>query len=413
MVLTTAVSGNLLGACGLLYSSDGGNVFEKIHPASYLLYLSLAILCVSRRGLGARIMELASRETELAIAISAFSATTILTLCVQGSGAAVILLDTFLPAVCAALSFLAGGYEYRRKLRVLLLACLLGNAAIAVIETCLQVNFIPAADAEFIDRPEFRAMALFDHPLTGASAELMSLIMILRSNWSFFPKFFALITTMAALCAFGGRVALGLALVTLIHSVTSITPSRKAVYSTALSLVVAMLICSMSFLSIEKFTSRALNHFYWDSSAQVRIVQFLIVAKLNTTEIFFGCRRSDLFRIIEQSYLQDSVGVVENYWLLMFLLLGAVGFPLFVGGMMSILAWCLRRGGPTGLWMTICFIASTSSSNSLGRKSMLLTLFVACSIAAAPRACLPGDGSNKRDEGKLEINSSGDQLCRE
>jgi hypothetical protein len=134
--------------------------------------------------------------------------------------------------------------------------------------------------------------------------------------------------------------------------------------------------------------SRLLAHLYWDASAQTRLAEFHLLHLLRTEQILFGCRRDDMIALLTPMQLAYGVDAIENFWLVMFVFLGALGFPAFVLGIASLFRWLWDRADGNTRVMLLCFVIVTSSSNSLGHKSPLLVMLVAAVMArthTAPR----------------------------
>ena len=64
--------------------------------------------------------------------------------------------------------------------------------------------------------------------------------------------------------------------------------------------------------------------------------------------------------------------------------LGALGFPLFVAGVLCLVVWCWRRAGLPGRLMLLGVLVVASTSSSLGRKSNVLTVLVPAVLVSAP-----------------------------
>jgi hypothetical protein len=73
---------------------------------------------------------------------------------------------------------------------------------------------------------------------------------------------------------------------------------------------------------------------------------------------------------------------VENPWLLAFLNLGLVGFLLYIMGFAALLLTLWRDTDFYGKILLCDVMFVSSSSNSLGRKSNILFILVACLFAA-------------------------------
>jgi hypothetical protein len=125
------------------------------------------------------------------------------------------------------------------------------------------------------------------------------------------------------------------------------------------------------------FGQRLTGHLYWDTSAQVRLSQWNVIAELTCTELFFGIRREELIALLTPLWLSDGVEVIENFWLLMFVSLGAIGSLFFIAGFTALLVVFWQRTHLNGRILLVSTVAAASTSNSLGHKSPLLVILVA------------------------------------
>jgi len=472
--LSLVVSGNMLDRAGLAYSTEGGLVLAKIHPASYLMYAALAAGMLSwSPGAGPlaggllRAGKAAGRDAALFIAAMAVACG--MTLLENGSGAAVILLDSFLPAGCAALVLSSAPAPLLLRFTRVFKSLVLLNAVIAIAEICLRQHVMPSPEADFDARTQFRAMALYDHPLTGSAVTMLALLLpasardgvlaparrlrgalaaarpqgepaslaraddaapILDRRGAAYPWIGrtagaacrratgAMLAAAAywlilllGLLAFGGRVALAVAMLAAGARLRRLRGAGRA----WLIIAIAAGVIGVAGLALAAgLGQRVQDDFYWDGSAQVRIDEFQVLGALEWSDFLFGCARAQMIGLTEALRLQSNVGVIENFWLLLLVLLGVPGFAVFCAGMAALGRWCWRIGGQTGgargqagarshggrggvgpggtwpgatgLVMFGAFLLVTSTSNSLGRKSILLPLLVGCvSMAGAVR----------------------------
>jgi hypothetical protein len=84
--------------------------------------------------------------------------------------------------------------------------------------------------------------------------------------------------------------------------------------------------------------------------------------------------------------LEYGSAVVENFWLLIFITTGFCGFFIFLTGFTALIFWLLQSARARDLRLLIlAFLITVSASNSLARKSTLLTVLVAAVLSAAPK----------------------------
>ena len=387
LCLYGTVSCNLLTDLGDRYVSEGGSIFEKIHPASYLAIFSGVLrLAAGAHGMaGPRRLLHENRPAGVFMLCIAFCVAYAFTF--TGPGGVIALLDTFLPAGMLALAFADAGETTLRRLRTLLQCLLALNACLALAEAALQAHLIHLP-AEFADaNRDFRPLALYDHPLTGATATMLG--WLLRPDCARKPiasiAYQALM--LAALLAFGERMPLALGLCAAV-ALASAAPIDQILGRriTAANLALILLLPTAAMALVAGALAAGLGprleaHLYWDASAGARLSVFQIFGQLDTPELLFGIRREDLIALIEPMRLATNVGVIENFWLVMLLTLGALCFPVFAIGLAALLRGLWRQGDAQGRAMVWVLLAAASGSNSLGRKSMLLVLLTACVMA--------------------------------
>ena len=389
-----SVSANLLTWLGIPYVADGGDLPVKLHPGTHLLFLATTLTCL--RGAGWRML---TANGELLGFVAGMGACAIYLLVMTGSGHLVVLLDTFLPAGLLAMMLGQADRVQLETLRRGMQLLFMAGAALALVETALHTTLIPLYlnDAAYYPHVEdFRPIALYDHPLTGAVMMMLGLSLLPVGGFGRLA-YGALLST--ALLSFGGRMSVAVML--LIAGASWALPTARLILSrnprafgklmTAMTVMLVILpIAAAAFAA--GLGTRIAGHLYWDDSAQVRLAQWQLLGQLDSWQLMFGTQRQDLLALMTPLWLGFGVEVIENFWLLMFVAFGAVGFPLFVGSLFSLLAWCWRRSRLRGRLMIVGVMLVASTSNSLGRKSTILVCLVAtiaCAAIEPHRARLP------------------------
>jgi hypothetical protein len=377
------VSANVLALLGIPYVAEGGSLVLKIHPASMLCYLASVAQCMSSKRNCLRLPKaqpwLAGFLFSVAICLS-FEAT------MTGASNLIVLLDTYLPAGLLASVMYDAPVDARYRLRRAMQVCFAGNALLALMEGashCTLVPLAPDSPASLLNAADFRPTALYDHPLTGAAMTVIATFVSPDRRHGPWLHGSYLVLMGLGLVAFGGRAAITASL--LIVAWLGAGSARRAVLTrrvpmqSVVAFPLALCIGAAACLAIygSGLGGRLGRHFYWDASAQVRLDQWNVLGLLNLQQLLFGAARKDLLALLEPLRVAYGVPVIENFWLLMFLSLGVLGFPFFLAGLASLLCWCARRGNGRGLLMVMAITAIASTSNSLGRKSSLLLILVA------------------------------------
>ena len=381
------ISGNFLVWLGIPYDVEGGMLLVKIHPGTYIAALAMLARLAAWWQMPGRAAQRVWRLPDLSLFFACIMFCVLCAASLTGAGGLITLIDTFLPAGMLGFALADATPAQLARLRRVLRGLLFLNAILALAEASAETQLIPSTLDALSPTADFRPTAFYDHPLTGAAATMIGLMLRGERNsktWSLCYD----ATLFTALLTFGGRAALfiftiatcslhgrRLALVGLRHQlrVRDLLPTA-AVLLCCVPLAVAALASGMA--------DRLVAHLYWDPSAQVRIDQFRILGRLSTEQIVLGCRRADLASLVEPLRLGFRVGAIENFWLLMFLTLGALCFPIFLVGMAALVRFLWRVSGPRGRLMIVALLLVASTSNSLGRKSTLLTLLIGCVAAS-------------------------------
>jgi hypothetical protein len=239
-----------------------------------------------------------------------------------------------------------------------------------------------------VSDPEFRPTALYDHPLTGAQMTLIGLCLALTLPLRPWGRGALLLAYGAGLLAFGGRAAIAVAAAMLAALAVVALLRRLAAGRLRLSelvLLLAGVVAAMALVALllagTDMGARVLGRFTWDASAAARGVQWRILGMLDTGEWLAGASRERVALLVANLGLRFPFVAVENFWLLMFLNLGLLGFPLFVAGLLALLAGAWRRAGWQGRVLLVAVMTVASTSNSLGRKSNILTVLIPAVLA--------------------------------
>lgn len=383
-VIGVIVSANLLSAAGSAYTSEGGSMVEKIHPANYLIYAAFVSVTISN--LMQRRASTFWRDDDWSIFAGGMGICALYTCASSGSGNLIALLDTFIPAGLAAVILSNATSSTRDILRRAIAFALLLNACLALAESATGARLVPIPEPLVNNEREFRPTALYDHPLTGAATTAIGLYLVPAVKQHPIAATIYIGLLASGMLAFGGRIAILVigALILVVYTrviLKQLLADRQLSLRVLTSLLAGCLAltCGGALLA-DGIGTRLREHAYWDASAQVRIDQFHVLDYLTWPQLLFGCRRADLLSIYEPLRLSYGVGVLENFWLLMFVCLGALCFPAFLLGMFGLLRFLWRRTTSAGRLMIVATMLIASASNSLGRKSTLLVTVTACAL---------------------------------
>lgn len=393
VVLHFTVSSNLLYVLGIAYNTPGGNLAIKLHPATYLLGLAATLLMFGEGKPGPVIDRLLQRQPALVAFLILIPICALYSIASVGMSGTAVYIESYFSAGLLALVLEAGSDRQRRVLAHTVLSLCVANALLAGYEAVTETHLVPiffdGKTAE--DLPgEFRGNGLYDHPLTGGMVTSMGILLLLtmRPNpWVAAPTFLVL---MVGLLSFGGRTALAVTVVLVtVLAVASLvrglaTRRLKAGFVGALLGGLALLPpLAVGLVVATGLGERILNRLYFDDSAEVRNIQWRVLDHLSVREFLFGVAPEDLVEHMFQIGLSGPFTDIENFWLLGFVNLGAIGFSVFVVALLLFLFHLGGRAPPLGRVLIASTILIASTSNSLGRKGSVLCMLVACLVATS------------------------------
>jgi polysaccharide biosynthesis protein VpsF len=316
----------------------------------------------------------------------------------NGISGAAFYFDSFWSAALLALLLESATDRQKRWLAKLLVALVIVNVLIGLWESVTRNNWFPFVapatdgtnDLTSLETEDFRANAFYGHPLGASLITSMAFFLLysMRIRVIFAGPLIGLL--LVGLLAFGGRTALamtGLFSILAVFYVVTVGIIRRNlrldfIMGVAAAAIIAPLLV-MIIVTQTTIADRIIDTLYFDDSAQVRVTQWMVLDYLSLKNWLFGVPMADL----EALKYQIGLGVsedIENFWLLLFLNLGAIGFVLFVVLFGGFLLHIAQHGGGLYGWMLmLSALIIDSSSNSLGTKANDLFVEVAFLMAMA------------------------------
>ncbi|MBV8474389.1 MAG: VpsF family polysaccharide biosynthesis protein, partial [Hyphomicrobiales bacterium] len=206
-----------LAALGVPYDAPGGNLLQKVHPATYVSLAALVAAFAARRDSLSAIADLPRRSPGAAVFVVNWVLIVVYAQAFQHIPAAP-LIDSFSSALAVLVLYEDLAERERARLRVLLHAIMLANACLGLAEFAGHFRLTPFVAGGRLIVEDYRSTALLGHPLLNAgSTSIYALMLFFGADRALKSplRVALLLVQLAALVAFGGRTALVLTLVTL------------------------------------------------------------------------------------------------------------------------------------------------------------------------------------------------------
>ena len=408
-IVQFAVSGNSLEDLGIDYASPGGNPLVKLHPGTYLAGIACLMVLLMARPAGSGLVRFFRATPALAAFNLLILFCAFYSIVNVGFSGAATYIESYLSAGMLTVALEAGTDRQKRSLAWWIIGFCVLSIIISVGESATQTHLIPMHIMETLDQEladdvqDFRGDGLFGHPLTAAVTTSMATFMLLRMRMNGLLKGALFTTLLIGLLSFGGRAAL-LTTVSIVVIAAAVVLLRGLVRRDLSMGFVGALFAAVVILPpllILLITStdigeRIITHMYVDDSAEVRNLQWLVLNHLNLNDVLFGVPPDRLDVLKYQIGLGSATTDIENFWLLMFLNLGGIGFIVFLFALGLFISYLGRTTDhPLGWMLLLAAILIDSTSNSLGRKSVDLFFMAACMVAmtgypkTAPAAATP------------------------
>ena len=384
VVVQLTFSANVLKLLGYTFN---------LHPSTLWIVIC-TIFYVGMRGVS---LSQRFRETPgLMLFLCGIPVLTLYAICFVGYSGSTVFIETFWSAGLLALLIEPATDRQKRLLGVILMMLVIGNIFIALYESLSHVELFPMTldpdaldtmDGEVIE--DFRAHAFYSHPLTASLVTAMAFFLLYSSRLRFMPSATIFGLLMVGLLAFGGRTALGVTVV--VSAVTAAyvfltgLVTRKLSLKFMMYIFTAAIVLPVAFYLIVSQTTiadRIVDNLYYDGSAAVRVTQWEIFNHLSLKHWLFGISKEELAVLKYQIGLASKDTDIENFWILMFLDLGSIGFAVFVSLFAGFIVHLARYAGTLNGWLLAgsAFVID-SSSNSLGVWSNDLLIEVAFLVA--------------------------------
>ena len=363
------------------YTAEGGAFPGKIHPGSYLIFMSAAGLYLTP-GFRFAAADLPVLRALLIFCAGALFAATVPML--QGrNGPAGYVLDVYLVTVAAGCFLLAMPPHWRLRLGYIVLGGLCANTLVAIGEFATGRYVLP------IEAAEFRPTGFLGAALNVGVIHLSACVYTVSLPIGAIRKYALIGLLMLGLLISASRTAMLVALAVLPLSVLITSYLRKSGFSMGVTAVLMLLFATTAFpLLLMVFSELGfLDRFksgYVDDSAQTRIEIYRVFEFVSWRDIVMGTDILEIRRIARDMLNIELIESAIVFFVFDFGLIGTILFAL----LFLWLLWRLARHSHpvVGLGLLV-FVGLALTNNTLSTKvpSTFTCLFLAMALAAAHR----------------------------
>ena len=208
IVLLYVVSGGMLWLAGINYDGLTGSPATKIHPGTYLVVTVFCwAACESGNPVGLMADMARRRPASLLMMVTAFLL--FLQIVSRKAPGMAGTIDTYLLPALVATLFMRSGTGTRRLLELSIHAAMLANAGLGLVEFATKHLYFPFR-FEGVALIDTRATALQGHPLGNATQTAVYILALIGGGGTLSAsrRLGMIASQLAAMVAFGGRVAL-------------------------------------------------------------------------------------------------------------------------------------------------------------------------------------------------------------
>lgn len=346
------------------YTSEGGSLIEKIHPAVYVMLLCGFVIYAT---VGLRFLPQERSEVRACLMLAGLLALigAINILVGRGSSAGYVI-DSYITTLLIAVLLYAMPHSWRAIVGLLVIGAIAFNSAFMMVEFGLGRTLVPAA----LEAAEFRPAGFLGTPLTVGVLNLATAILVISLPINTLIKAGCIALLTLGILIAGARTAMLATSVVIPLALILAAWQRRSGMSAGVTAVTILLVAIIAgpliFVAANElgFLARFQSG-YIDDSAQTRIEIYRVFDYVSWKEILFG---SDLLTL--KKIVNDKLGIqfIESaivFFIFDFGLIGFIAFSLLFGWLLYVLS----RGSHILLPLaTLCFLGLALTNNTLATK---------------------------------------------
>ncbi len=421
IVLLFSVSSLALGFIGVNYDSVGGSLWQKLHPATYLMALAFAAELAGKSKPFGFIRGLAERLPGAALFFFSWLLLIAYAALVQHAPIAAPI-ETYFIGFVALLMHDDLRTDTRQFLRRFIHLILFVNAVIGVFEFLTHIRLFPYVIAGEDLTGDYRSTALLGHPLqNAATSAAYMLCLFFGADEALTPivRAFLIGVQIFGLAAFGGRTSILMSGLIVsgffLKDFALILLGRKFDIGRLILLmfIAPVVTGAVAYTIALGVFDDLIGRFIDDNgSAEARIIMMKMFDAFDIADLLMG--PDPQLVSSTQRTLGIAVGI-ENTWVAMIFQYGAIMTLFFVVGLFALLWELWRQARPRAVFLFVFFIVIVSSATGLASKTTMfdhfaiLLLFMFSNDSPPARkppsiGGVPGDRNCKAREGEISSN---------
>ena len=391
VILFITLSPQTLYALGIPYDAPEGAFPTKLHIGTYVLLAAWTVaLCSHGNPLGVMLRQ--ARQAPLVhVYLACMVAMFLWVVSRSGPSGLAFVIDTLWVPAIALLALRLHSPRRHRQMLLLMMALLLLNAALALAEFSLGKRLVPVAigNGRVFEDAFFRSSALMGHPLSNSIHTIALLPAALLLPWRLHWRLLCMLVLGLALLAFGGRggiAALGVYALLALLQVLMRSLRGGFGYRQVTGGLLGAVLAAAAITGVVAATGlgeRIFKTLVWDNSANVRLQVWEVLEHFSGEDLWMGMSIPRIDSAAMRVGLDLRFEAIENFWLYLLLLLGVIGFTLFVVGLLCLLVHLWRISSAPMRAAIIVYLALASTANTLSSKNISLILLTLAAQSAA------------------------------
>lgn len=395
LFLLLFLSPPLLDSIGFHYASDAGAPYEKIHPATYFIFLAFVLFLRGGKSV-LSVLNHVIRQRLAGVSLLCLYLLILIYLVLRDGigGCAFIINGHIVVPICAIILSYVPYNLCKSALKLSLLFVTL-NSFVGILEGVFRFRLLPfSEDTTFAKELYFRSSAILGHPLSNATFTSAMLLVIAAIPIRLAVKIPLIILMMLSLVAFGGRSGLLFSLFFL--TISAVVQLRQYLRQNSLSVrqslsltilsvgVPIVLLTALVALVNSSAGERILAYSdFKDDSAGSRLLALDALSYAKDDELLFGMSNSRILDITDRMGQKVDIKIIENPWLLMLMTLGVMFFTLWLFTTIWFLSALVQGHGIKLTLVLVSYFLVATSFNSFASKDINYPAIVAITVLAA------------------------------